>query len=95
MRISLFANFLDHLGHLLNYFFQMAIFMATITFLALLVSTIPCQGGRLDETFVVPALGRAFTLGMLYNARTDKIIPGRSVAPVGLLKNPISSHKFP
>lgn len=30
-----------------------------------------------SENMVVAALGRPFTLGMLYDARTDKLIPGK------------------
>ena len=29
------------------------------------------------ELFVIPALGRQFEVGSLYNARNDKIMPGR------------------
>ena len=56
----------------------MTISMATIIALALLVATVSGESNRMDETLVMPALGRTFTLGMLYNARNDAIIPGRS-----------------
>ena len=33
--------------------------------------------GMSDETIVISAFGRTITLGMLYDLRSDRILPGR------------------
>ena len=53
------------------YTWKISLFATVIvTYLA----TVSADG---EDTIIVNALGRTFTLGMLYDRRSDKIIPGK------------------
>ena len=59
-------------------YFQMQIPFLPVILTGLLLSTLHGNDGdgRADR-LVVDALGRTFTLGMLYDRRTDQIITGQ------------------
>ena len=47
-----------------------------------------------DDIIQIPALGRPFSLGMLYNGVTDQYIPGETLWNPDELKNNVSTKKY-